>query len=211
MADGIATNAKRLAMAAGLVMNLCGTAQSVPVQWTVASGGNGHYYETRSEKAIAWSPAKSLAETLNHDGLQGYLATITSAEEQDFVVNNLSPFSGWIGASNEGVAGTWKWVTGPEAGQTFYVRGAAVQPGYSNWSGPSTSGSPDQPLEYPAGLASHAIMWGPDGEWIVGGLDGEYFAIVEYGGIKAVPGPAALVLMGSALAALAVAFRKKAA
>src|ERR1035437_4592805 len=52
-----------------------------PIQWTVASGGNGHYYDVLSAPAgITWDDASSGATALG-----GYLATITSDEENSFV------------------------------------------------------------------------------------------------------------------------------
>ena len=85
--------------------------------------GNGHFYEFVSSSGITWTSAKAAAEGLNYFGLKGYLATITSAQENDFCTNKLSG-DGWMGASDTDVEGTWEWVTGPEAGQTF---------SYTNW------------------------------------------------------------------------------
>jgi len=49
---------------------------------------------------VSWKTAKRDAENRSHLGLQGYLATLTSQEEDDEIH---SQFSGeaWIGASDE--------------------------------------------------------------------------------------------------------------
>jgi hypothetical protein len=90
------------------------------VQWPVAEGGNRHYYEVVSiPEGITWGNA-SLAAT-SHGG---YLATITSAEENGFVFNLAdqdptvwySGYGPWLGglqpAGSAEPAGGWSWVTG---------------------------------------------------------------------------------------------------
>ena len=82
-----------------------------------------------------WSEAKLLAEASNFYGLQGYLATILSPEESQISAEQTSG-SGWIGANDEDTEGVWNWVTGPEAGTTFWngtFTGAVVPGMYANW------------------------------------------------------------------------------
>src|SRR5436190_21444639 len=56
------------------------TRASEPVQWTTAAGGNGHYYQVVSvTNGISWQQARNAAASMG-----GYLATVTSAEENDF-------------------------------------------------------------------------------------------------------------------------------
>ena len=111
-----------------------------PIEWTVASGGNGHFYEGVLFNAdINWPQAKIEAENRG-----GYLATITSAAEGNFVVSTVIPsnsfwqpdprgagftdlFGPWIGgfqpdASPE-PAGNWQWVTGESFGPSFWAAG----------------------------------------------------------------------------------------
>ncbi len=52
-------------------------------------------------------------------GLKGYLATITSLEEHDFLRGKLSG-TGWIGGSDIDSEGTFIWMDGPEVGQVFW-------------------------------------------------------------------------------------------
>ena len=99
------------------------------VQWSIASGGNGHYYEFVNQ-CSTWPDAKVAAESMTYLGITGHLVTITSTEENDFVFQNvLDPsafqIGAWIGLTdNEAFGGYesydqpnpkidgWVWVTG---------------------------------------------------------------------------------------------------
>jgi autotransporter-associated beta strand protein len=107
------------------------------VQWTLASGGNGHWYEVMPQ-SMTWDQAKSQAESRG-----GYLATVTSTSEQAFV-QTLTNGSAWIGGYQDTTsiaysepAGAWKWVTG----EPFT---------YTNWhlpGEPSNTGSSEHHLQ----------------------------------------------------------------
>ena len=79
---------------------------------------NGHYYEFIPNIGITWSASKIAAQTNTYYGLQGYLATLTSAEEAQ-LAGGQSSGAGWIGGSDEQQEGQWKWMTGPEAGSSM--------------------------------------------------------------------------------------------
>lgn len=91
----------------------------------------GHLYEYVSS-TLNWNNAKTAAEGRTKYGATGYLATITSQAENDFVAARLSN-AGWMGASDVTSEGVWKWVVGPESGTTF-----------SNGNSPSMSAAPGQ-------------------------------------------------------------------
>jgi hypothetical protein len=87
---------------------------SYPVQWRVADGGNGHWYQiVLTGQQICWTAAEQLAR--QHGG---YLCSETSLAEHEFVSRNLvsqpSAWSGrwgpWIGATQTDAG--WSWSTG---------------------------------------------------------------------------------------------------
>jgi hypothetical protein len=75
----------------------------------------GHFYRFVNHYQISWLNAKTDAESIPmmYYGLKGYLATITSLVENDFIKLKTRGV-GWIGASDAGTEGEWRWVTGPE-------------------------------------------------------------------------------------------------
>ena len=97
----------------------------------------GHFYRYISSLGIPWANAKTQAEGKDYYGLKGYLATITSSEENDFIWSKVQGV-GWIGATDEDVEGDWKWMTGPEADILFwrgtYNGGQRINNRYSFWS-----------------------------------------------------------------------------
>src|SRR5262245_57906438 len=94
-------------------------AANTPVTWDVQQGGNGHTYVIRpvANPGDSWDESRLAAQA---EG--GYLATITSQAEQDFLVNTVlptdtavysvfyQPWGYWLGGQR-GTAG-WSWVTG---------------------------------------------------------------------------------------------------
>jgi len=99
------------------------------------SADSGHFYRYVSHEKISWKDANAAADTMTYYGLQGYLATIRSEEEQEFIyLKTLG--TGWIGGSDEAEEGTWEWVTGPDKGINFWKGssgGTAVGGEYSHW------------------------------------------------------------------------------
>ena len=58
---------------------------------------NGHYYEVGTQNT-SWTNALKLAEDHTYMGMQGYLVTVTSQEEQDFVFSLVNTDT-WIGGT----------------------------------------------------------------------------------------------------------------
>lgn len=109
---------KKLLASIALV-GLASTANAIPVEWAVADGGNGHFYDFVGGD-FTWQDALADAATLTANGWTGYLATVTSAEENDFLSDSVSSQLGWLGGSDDGnPVNDWTWRTGPEAGQAF--------------------------------------------------------------------------------------------
>lgn len=99
----------------------------------------GHFYRFIEKSNMSWSAAKTEADVATYYGLKGYLATITSKVENDFIKLKTKGV-GWIGASDARVEGEWRWVTGPEGmedgnkGRLFYVTGSGPVAGeFTNW------------------------------------------------------------------------------
>lgn len=107
---------------------------------------NGHLYEVVTSTQT-WTNAQTAAAARTKYGATGYLATITSAEENDFVADRLTD-AGWMGASDSATENDWKWVTGPETGTSFWSGlsdGSAVSGRYENWADgePNNAGNED--------------------------------------------------------------------
>ncbi|NVK02375.1 MAG: tandem-95 repeat protein, partial [Oceanospirillaceae bacterium] len=159
--------------------------------------GNGHFYEV-VETLSTWTEAKALAESRTFYGMQGYLATITSAEENAFIATKLGAEDVWIGASDATTEGAWTWVTGPEAGTQFFSqnladtvgpKGTDVNGEYSNWNDgePNNSGSNEDAAEYYA----NSTKWN---DLPSDSANAKNFVLVEYGGMSGDPTP---VISGS--------------
>ena len=113
-----------------LLAGLSVSVQAAPTQWTVDSGGNGHWYEFVSGSPN-WESALTSAAARTHLGLNGYLATITSAVEDSFIKGIAGGGIGWTGGTDKAQEGTWLWATGPEAGTVFWTNGSTQT--YANW------------------------------------------------------------------------------
>ncbi len=94
----------------------------------------GNLYEYISS-TLTWTQARDAAALLTRYGAAGYLTTITSQGENDFVADRLAN-AGWMGASDSVSEGVWRWVTGPENGTQFWTGaagGSAFGGNYENW------------------------------------------------------------------------------
>lgn len=98
---------------------------------------SGTCEEGDTSGCISWDDAKTAAEARTYLGVPGYLASITSDEENTYLASHLAGGASWIGASDTAVEGTWKWVGGPDDGLHFWTgegETGATEPGqYSNW------------------------------------------------------------------------------
>ncbi|NET58036.1 MAG: CHAT domain-containing protein [Symploca sp. SIO2E6] len=101
---------------------------------TVDQGTN--FYELVLEgngQELSWDQARVAAEERAFLDQPGYLATITSPEENQRLGELGIPADrgAWIGASDAEVEGTWQWETGPEAGTVFWQDGNPI--GFTSW------------------------------------------------------------------------------
>jgi hypothetical protein len=164
----------------------------VPITWSVGSGGNGHSYDFISGTGITFSAANAAASSAG-----GYLVTITSAAENDFLVANFGSASlgyAWIGASDAAVEGEWRWVTGPEAGSQFWdgSTGTATAPfNFARWA----QGQPDDFLNQDFAYFALSVPGTPTGGWLDtnnSGQGGNGY-LIEF---DAVPEPSLGALLG---------------
>jgi len=117
-----------------------------------------HFYEYVSSSG-SWTTAKTNSELRSYFGRAGYLATMSSEAENNFIWKLMSS-DGWFGASDEmsqvntakgstvytsqaAVEQKWHWVSGPEKGTQFSNGSTAVTGQYSKWAGgePNNAGS----------------------------------------------------------------------
>jgi hypothetical protein len=111
----------------------------------IQNPNNGHQYQ-RFDTKMTWIDAYAYCESVG-----GYLATITSQDENDFVYSNfgIDGISIWLGGTDEESEGVWQWITGESWS-------------YTNWS----SGAPDDAYE------GQDYLWFSDsrfGKWDDGG------------------------------------------
>ncbi len=195
---------KRMGVAfVGLVacLLLAQNAQAAPVQWTSGSGGNDHWYEViyTGLDSILWEGAggaKLAAEGQIHNSQTGYLATITSQAENDFIMSLSwadpnAPY--WLGGVQDPLgaepAGGWGWVTG----ETW---------AYTNWAGgePNDISVNEDWLAIYGPIAERPGVW-QDEDTVTDGY------VVEF---NAVPEPGTMALLGIGFGGVAWARRRRA-
>jgi hypothetical protein len=137
-------------------------------------------------------------------GLQGYLATITSSAENDFIKQKIGT-DAWIGltdqyteinaatgtttyASQLAAEGKWYWVTGPEKGTQITTANASGSgtgtpfgSAFNNWNAgePNNVGAENYAEIYASGTNS--------GKWNDLSGSGSLMYVVEYGGLSSDP------------------------
>jgi hypothetical protein len=164
---------------------------------------NGHFYDAvvfpEETNFLNWDAAKVAAESTFFMGERGYLATITSKEEDDFLAVNFGPVrlsrgELWVGGSDQAVNGEWRWVVGPEAGTLFWLGGpSGTQVLFAHWA----TGEPNNSFGDESRLGWSELGWNDLPAAGFGSVKPGY--IVEF---NSVPEPSTITLVGSVLAGL---------
>ena len=124
------------------------------------NGVNGHFYKPVAT-GVYYTAARTAAELTTFKGQKGYLVTITSADEDAFIYNNVPQTSIWFALTDEASEGQWKIDGGPEKGTLIKTSNGQtagnVQGQYNNWAGgePNNSGNEDYAV----------TKWGGGSQW----------------------------------------------
>ena len=106
-------------------------------------GDQFHFYdfiEANAGDVVDWETSQTAANNSMFCGTAGYLATVTSEEENEFLLERFrkstgSVPAGWLGGSDVATPGTWVWeANSPEAGLQFWDQ--------TNMGGGNASGRP---------------------------------------------------------------------
>ncbi len=164
---------------------------------------NGHYYEyikygsTINGITIndtTWTAAENAARyfVMKFNGLDGYLTTITSQQENDFIVAKVGG-NAWIGANDVAVEGEWRWVTGPEAGTLIMTEPSDgnnpvynTSPYYSWQTGEPNNGGGTEDYAQLISSNTGGLVAGKWNDLNNTGGGGDYTVtgfVIEYGGI----------------------------
>ena len=186
------------------------TSVSLPAAPMVSWDGNGHTYELVPD-ILTWTAAKTGAVARTFGGETGYLATITSQAEQDFVYSSFvqpGVHSAWIGLTDSELFGGQEsgGVEHPGAPYWVWITGEPVV--YTDW----LTGEPNNLLHGPEGEDFAELVFtntdGTPGRW--NDLPDAYsdgkvrYYLVEY---SVVPEPSTLALLS--IGALAFVARVK--
>jgi hypothetical protein len=153
---------------ATLKVNTTGTAGNIQISIsaTVNPAGyfynpsNGHFYRPIST-GTTYTNARTLSAQQTFKGQQGYLVTITSADEDNFIIANVPQANIWFACTDEVTEGIWIIDAGPERGTIIKTQNGQlngnVQGQYNNWAGgePNNAGNEDYPV----------TKWGGGTQW----------------------------------------------
>ena len=197
----IGTQAEINAAIATLSFKGDGTTGSPTVTLSITPAGslynsaNGHYYKVVNHGSnITWSAAKTAAEASTLNGLSGYLASITSYQENTFI-DDKAGVNAWLGGTDADTEGCWKWSGGPDDGKIFTVGndadnttsgGCTVDTGYTVYEKPFGAGefgwNSNEPNDAGGEDRLHIKT---DGTWNdYSNTQNVQYYVIEYGGIE---------------------------
>ena len=124
------------------------------------NGVNGHFYRPITTTAT-YTAARAASLLTTFKGQKGYLVTITSADEDAFIFNNVPQGNIWFALTDEASEARWTIDAGPEKGTLIKINNGQTNgniPGqYNNWAGgePNNSGDEDYAV----------TKWGGGSQW----------------------------------------------
>jgi hypothetical protein len=124
------------------------------------NGVNGHFYRPITTTAT-YTAARAASLLTTFKGQTGYLVTITSADEDAFIFNNVPQGNIWFALTDEASEARWTIDAGPEKGTLIKINNGQTNgniPGqYNNWAGgePNNSGDEDYAV----------TKWGGGSQW----------------------------------------------
>jgi LruC domain-containing protein len=132
---------------------------------------NGHFYRPMSSGGITYTNAKSGAAAQTFKGQTGYLVTITSQDEQNFINANVPVSNIWFALSDVGLEGRWRIDAGPESGTLVWTASANVN---NSTTGTYSSAGTTAPGQFTA--------WAPSEPNNADGMIGEDHAVTKWSG-----------------------------
>jgi hypothetical protein len=140
------------------------------------NGVNGHFYRPIST-GTTYTNARAASELTTFKGQKGYLVTITSADEDAFIFNNVPQGNIWFALTDEVSEARWTIDAGPEKGTLIKINNGQTNgniPGqYNNWAPgePNNSGNEDYAV----------TKWSGGSQWndLPNGFNCAY--VIEYG------------------------------
>jgi hypothetical protein len=127
---------------------------------------NGHFYRPMnwpgglSGGDAVYNQIKNLASGQTFKGQTGYLVTITSQDEQNFIQANVPGSNILIALTDRQQEGVWRWDAGPESGTIIKTSnsGGNVSGQYNNWCG-------GEPNNWGSGENYTVTKWGGGNCW----------------------------------------------
>ena len=127
---------------------------------------NGHFYRPMSWPSgvsggdAVYNQIKNLASGQTFKGQTGYLVTITSQDEQNFIQANVPGSNILIALTDRQQEGVWRWDAGPESGTIIKTSnsGGNVSGQYNNWCG-------GEPNNWGSGENYTVTKWGGGNCW----------------------------------------------
>jgi hypothetical protein len=124
------------------------------------NGVNGHFYRPITTGAT-YTGARAASLLTTFKGQTGYLVTITSADEDAFIFNNVPQGNIWFALTDEASEARWTIDAGPEKGTLIKINNGQLN---GNMAGRYNNWAPGEPND--SGNEDYAVTkWGGGSQW----------------------------------------------